>query len=99
MHCRSVTCSNDVTRFAEVAGTPMISTPIAIPVNNLSGRITILEVKPGELNYRAWGKTYNQVEFYTCTEICNKYQITTDYFISLNPTLKTDCSNTRPNSK
>lgn len=99
--CRPVTWSNNgkVARLAEATGTPMISTSTPSPVSNSSGRITILEVNPGELNCRAWGKTYDQVNYYTCTEICNKYQITTGYFFSLNPTLNNDCSNIQPKSK
>jgi hypothetical protein len=99
--CRPVTWSNDakVARFAEMTGTPIISTPTTSAVSDSGGRITILEVKPGELNCRAWGRTYDQVNYYTCTEICNKYQIMTDYFFSLNPTLKKDCSDIQPKSK
>ncbi|OAL54647.1 hypothetical protein IQ07DRAFT_628421 [Pyrenochaeta sp. DS3sAY3a] len=99
--CRPVTWSNEakVGRFAEVTGLPMISTPIASPVGSPGDRITIRDVKPGELNCRAWGYTYNEVNYYTCTEICNMYEITTDYFFSLNPTLETDCSNIQPKSE
>jgi hypothetical protein len=77
----------------------MLSTPTVSHVANSRERITILEVKPGELNCRAWGRTYDEVNYYTCTEICNKYQITTDYFFSLNPALKTNCSDIQPKSK
>jgi hypothetical protein len=99
--CRPVTWSNDakVARFAEVTGTPMMSTPTASPGSDSSGRITILEVKPGELNCRAWARTYNEVNYYTCKEISDMYEITTDFFFWLNPTLKTDCSNIQPKSK
>lgn len=99
--CRPVTWSNDakIARFAEMTGTATLSTPITSSVRNTGGRIRILEVKPGELNCRAWARTHEHVNYYTCTEICDKYQITTDYFFWLNPTLKTDCSDIQPRSR
>ncbi|ORY10358.1 hypothetical protein BCR34DRAFT_539710, partial [Clohesyomyces aquaticus] len=50
----------------------------------------------GDINCRYWGKTYDNVNYYTCTEICDKYDITTELFFKLNPTLKLDCSKIQP---
>lgn len=99
--CRPVTWSNDenVARFAEMTGAPIVSESIDSSASKADSRIRILEVKPGELNCRAWARTHDEVNYYTCTEICNKYEITTDYFFSLNPTLETDCSNIQPRSR
>ena len=99
--CRPVTWFNDanIARFAEMTGTATLLTPIVSPVSNTGGRIRILEVKPGELNCQAWARTHEHVNYYTCTEICDKYQIMTDYFFWLNPTLNTDCSDVQPRSR
>jgi hypothetical protein len=80
--CRPITWSSNarVAGSAEMTGTPMLSTPTVSHVANSRERITILEVKPGELNCRAWGRTY-------------------DDFFSLNPALKTNCSDIQPKSK
>ncbi|KAF1842320.1 carbohydrate-binding module family 18 protein [Cucurbitaria berberidis CBS 394.84] len=71
------------------------TTPTPVPSATSSSTVP----KAGEINCRSWGKTYDTVNYYTCTEISNKYQITTDFFFSLNPTLKPDCSNIKPQSR
>lgn len=99
--CPPVTWSKDAPfpDFAAMSGTPTISTRSASPGSSSDGRITYREVKPGELNCRAWAETYGQVSFCTCAGICDMYGITMDRFFSLNPTLKKDYSDIHPNSR
>ena len=99
--CPPVTWSNEpsAAQFGEVEGTSLTSTPTVSPASNSGGRITVWEVKPGELNCRAWARTYDPVNQHTCKDIYTKYQITSDYFFWLNPTLETDCSNIQPKSR
>ncbi|OTA97428.1 carbohydrate-binding module family 18 protein [Hypoxylon sp. CO27-5] len=55
-------------------------------------------VKPGEVNCRYWGGTYEDVNYYTCTQLANKYDITIEKFFILNPDLDPDCGNIQPNT-
>ena len=66
--------------------------------DDASGSITYLDVAPGEINCRYWARTYEDVKYYTCTEISKLYSITTEFFFSLNPDLNLDCSNIKPRS-
>lgn len=56
-------------------------------------------VQSGNINCRAWSRPYGSVNYYTCTEICNKYEIDTDFLFTLNPHLKRDCSNIQTGTK
>ncbi|KAF3068400.1 hypothetical protein GL218_08338 [Daldinia childiae] len=53
-------------------------------------------IKPGEINCRYWGGTYDEVDKSTCTKLIRKYQITTEKFFILNPEIEPDCGNVRP---
>ncbi|KAM7195858.1 hypothetical protein V8F33_006507 [Rhypophila sp. PSN 637] len=50
----------------------------------------------GEIVCRYWVTTPATVNYYTCTELCDKYFQTVDTFFTLNSQLKTDCSNIAP---
>lgn len=54
--------------------------------------------EPGEINCRNWGNTYSTVNYYTCTELSNKYDIDVEHFFMLNPELTLDCKNIKPNT-
>ncbi|KAK0110010.1 hypothetical protein ONS95_002672 [Cadophora gregata] len=43
--------------------------------------------------------TRDNVNYYTCTELALRYQISTEQLFLFNPDLKTDCSNIKPNTK
>ena len=55
--------------------------------------------QPGEINCRARGDTYEDVNYYTCTDLADTFGIHLEFFFFLNPTLLPDCSNIQPNSK
>jgi hypothetical protein len=62
-------------------------------------RISKRSVEPGEVNCRNWGNTYEDVNYYTCMELANRYGITIEMFFVLNPTLDPDCDNIESDSK
>lgn len=49
--------------------------------------------KPGDFVCRFHYATSSDVNYYTCKELCQMFQITVDFFFSINPTLEKDCSN------
>jgi hypothetical protein len=53
----------------------------------------------GDLNCRKHSPTYDDANYYTCTELAEKNRITIEEFFWLNPGLKKDCSNIQPNSE
>jgi len=91
--CQPVTWSKNSNKIR--AATSLAPTPTPSIVSNVSD-ITILEVAPGEINCRAWFDTGKDVNYYTCTQISNMFQISTDEFFKLNPEIKADCSNIKP---
>ncbi|KAH8812141.1 hypothetical protein F5884DRAFT_877588 [Xylogone sp. PMI_703] len=56
------------------------------------------DAQPGQINCRYWGSTYTDVNYYTCTQLADKYGITIDQFFMLNPELDPDCSNIQQNT-
>lgn len=54
---------------------------------------------PGDIVCRYWTTTGTSVNYYTCTEIADKYGTLLDNFWILNPDLSTDCSDIQPNTK
>ena len=56
-------------------------------------------VGPGDVNCRFWVPTGEDVNYYTCTELAEKYEITVEKFFELNPDVKDDCSNLKPNTE
>ncbi|KAI8964535.1 carbohydrate-binding module family 50 [Daldinia sp. FL1419] len=53
-------------------------------------------IKPGEINCRYWGSTYDDSGKDTCMELAKRYRITIKKFFMLNPELDRDCGNVRP---
>lgn len=54
-------------------------------------------VKAGEINCRAWSRPQTDVNYYTCTTLADKYEISVDKFFMLNPDVNTDCGNIQTN--
>lgn len=53
----------------------------------------------GDLVCRNTGSTYADVNYYTCTQLANKYEITIEKFFMLNPGLDPGCGNIKPYTK
>lgn len=53
----------------------------------------------GEINCRYWGITSSQVNYYSCTEMSEFYDVDLELFFKLNPTLEPDCSNILPKTE
>jgi hypothetical protein len=53
----------------------------------------------GSINCRFPGRTYDDVNYYTCSQLAETYHITNELFFLLNPTLHNNCSNIQPNTK
>lgn len=47
----------------------------------------------GEINCRYWTTTPAEVNYYTCSEMSLRYEISSKVLFSLNPGLAQDCSN------
>lgn len=50
----------------------------------------------GRVVCRYWAATGANVNYYTCTELSEKYGTLTEDFFTLNPELEIDCSNIQP---
>ncbi|RWA04450.1 hypothetical protein EKO27_g10654 [Xylaria grammica] len=50
----------------------------------------------GDIVCRYPGRTYADVNYYTCTELADKYGISLEKFFMLNPELDPDCGNIKP---
>ena len=50
-------------------------------------------IQPGDINCRNWDRTFDSVNYYTCTKMADKWLISVDFFFVLNPMLLRDCSN------
>jgi hypothetical protein len=53
---------------------------------------TPTNVVVGEINCRYWTTTPAEVDYYTCSEMALRYEISNSVFFSLNPGLAQDCS-------
>ncbi|CAA9966660.1 hypothetical protein PTMSG1_10019 [Pyrenophora teres f. maculata] len=91
--CQPVTWNKNSNKIRAATSLAPTSTPSV--VSNVS-EITILDVSPGEINCRSWFDTGKSVNYYTCTQISNMFEISTDQFFALNPEIKADCSNIMP---
>ncbi len=56
-------------------------------------------IQPGEINCRLSYGTWDDVNYYTCTELAEQFGIGLDLFFVLNPGLAPDCGNIQPNTK
>ncbi|KAH8668656.1 hypothetical protein BX600DRAFT_538677 [Xylariales sp. PMI_506] len=54
-------------------------------------------IKPGDINCRWFGDTYEEVDSSTCQSLATRDRITLETFFILNPTLRKDCGNVKPN--
>lgn len=58
-----------------------------------TGNVTV-----GEINCRYSALTGNDVNYYTCTQLADKYDISNEAFFKINPKLLPDCSNIQPDT-
>ncbi|KAI1810627.1 hypothetical protein GGS20DRAFT_579729 [Poronia punctata] len=64
------------------------------PVVSVSPLVNAGDVAPGEVNCRYTTNTADvDINYYTCTALATKYDISVETFFMLNPTVKPDCSN------
>ncbi|KAI8952346.1 hypothetical protein F4801DRAFT_577509 [Xylaria longipes] len=92
--CSPWTWANNVARTAAPAATaePTVTfVPSGDHVANIK-RATVM----GDIVCRFPGRTYADVNYYTCTELANKYEISLKEFFMLNPGLDPDCGNIKP---
>ncbi len=57
---------------------------------------SIPPVTAGEINCRYWTTTPAEVNYYTCSQMSQRYSISNDKLFNLNPSLARDCSNVQP---
>lgn len=83
----------DVPATAVVAAEP---TPSAVvtPFANKSA-----SVAPGDIVCRSWAQTYDNVGYWSCKELADKFGITLDKFWLLNPQLAPDCKGVKSNTE
>lgn len=72
----------------DIVATPRIVFNNSASVARIGG-----DIKPGEINCRYPGSTYNDVNHDTCTKLAERYGIKLDVFFILNPELDPDCGN------
>jgi hypothetical protein len=53
----------------------------------------------GEINCRYWSTTPAEVNYYTCSQLAQRYSISNDLFFRLNPSLASDCSDVQPETE
>ena len=56
------------------------------------------DVIPGQIVCRYTLTSPSEVNYYTCTELADRYDITIDKFFQLNPDLDRDCKSIKPNT-
>ena len=79
--------------------TTTTSSTISTATSNITSIISTGNVQPGQINCRYSASTYSDVNYYTCTQLADRYGITVQAFFTLNPKLDLDCSNIQPNSE
>jgi hypothetical protein len=95
--CRLVTWTKDgAVKARDATAFPPTATP---GIASNSSNIVVLVVSPGEVNCRNWADTEDKVNYYTCTELSDRFHITTDLFFILNPQIEKDCSNIQPRTE
>jgi hypothetical protein len=57
------------------------------------------EPAPGDIVCRLNGTTSANVNYYTCTELANRFGITIETFFILNPSVDKDCETIKPKTK
>ncbi|KAF6824053.1 hypothetical protein CPLU01_11049 [Colletotrichum plurivorum] len=61
--------------------------------------IVLGTAEPGEVNCRYARQTGKDVNYYKCTELAERYEITVEEFFVIDPGLKKDCSDIQPNTE
>jgi hypothetical protein len=54
---------------------------------------------PGQVNCRYTLTSPEEVNYYTCTELANEWDISIDKFFTLNPDLDRECKTVKPNTE
>jgi len=57
------------------------------------------DVVPGKVVCRYTLNSGKEVNYYTCTELANKYDISIELFFTLNPEVDQDCKTIKPNTE
>ncbi|KAK4203019.1 hypothetical protein QBC40DRAFT_262788 [Triangularia verruculosa] len=78
---------------AELGATPMPE-PTVVPYARKDA-----EPQPGEVNCRNWGQTYDNVGYWSCSQLATEFGITIEKFWELNPELAPDCEGVQPNTE
>ncbi|KAK0103225.1 hypothetical protein ONS95_005258 [Cadophora gregata] len=55
--------------------------------------------EPGDVNCRSWTQTYDNVGYWTCSQLADDHGITLEKFWMMNPTLAPDCKAIKPNTE
>ncbi|RKU43728.1 hypothetical protein DL546_004952 [Coniochaeta pulveracea] len=99
--CAPVTWAARKVKRATTTGVSTSSSVTAKPFSSTSGLASPsgTPLQPGQINCRAYGRTGKDVNYYTCTELADRYEITVDFLFKLNPDLKLDCSNIQPKTE
>jgi hypothetical protein len=105
--CQPVTWADNLARRDTItsivgnstaAPTSTTSSVITTPTLDILGSISTGDVQPGAINCRYAANTYDDANYYTCTSMADKYEISLDTFFALNPTLNPDCGNIQKNT-
>lgn len=98
--CQPVTWAKAAKRATITGGFTSQSATLKAAVSTTSASSpSDTPIQPGQINCRAYGRTYDDVNYYTCTQLADMYGIVVDTLFKLNPDLETDCSNIKPNSE
>jgi hypothetical protein len=98
--CQPWTWTWDVAKARAAAATPIAITNTttsasAMPtVTSAPGRKAV--PKPGDVNCRDWGATYDLVGYWSCNQLAQDYGIAIEKFWELNPGLAPDCEGVKP---
>lgn len=84
-------------KVAKRAAPTLAASPIIKP--KAVTKIVLGTAEPGEVNCRYARQTGSDVNYYTCTELAERYEITVEEFFVINPGLKKDCSDIQPNTE
>jgi hypothetical protein len=87
-----------IARRADIVTSSSSSTPSSSPLPDLLSKITSGNITAGEINCRMTDYTDADVNYYTCTELAQRNNIDVEKFFLLNPEIRPDCGNIKPNS-
>ncbi|KAF2271267.1 uncharacterized protein EI97DRAFT_497345 [Westerdykella ornata] len=75
-----------------------VVTPTAVASSSLTVA-NVGTVEPGQINCQYWATTKSSVNYYTCTDLAEKYGISVEVFFQLNPEVDAGCGNIQPKTK